>query len=117
MVTTAPIFVLTCFNYPDREAPTIPDPKDHVPATRQMSAQTLALSALGWILQDTRRAERYLELTGLDADELRVGLKDERILASSIDFLANYERDLISAAEALAITPEELIHAREELNQ
>jgi len=79
-------------------------------------AKTLALAALGWILQDTERAERYLELTGLDPDSLRNGLDDVAVLGSALDFLANYEPDLIRAAEALAVTPEELIATRRNLN-
>lgn len=59
------------------------------------------------------RAARYLELTGLDPDSLRSGLGDPMILASGIEFLANHEPDLIRAAEALAVTPEELIAAKD----
>jgi len=79
------------------------------------SAQTLALAALGWVLEDDERADRYLELTGLDPDSLRAGLGEPTVLASALDFLANYEPDLLRAAEALAVTPEELIAARKEL--
>jgi len=79
------------------------------------SPAVLALAALAWVLEDQDRADRYLELTGLDADALRAGLDDPAVLASALDFLANYEPDLIRAAEALAITPEELIAARQEL--
>jgi hypothetical protein len=79
-------------------------------------AATLALAALGWMLQDGDRAERYLDLTGLDPDALRAGLGDPSVLASCLDFLANYEPDLIRAAEALAVTPEELIAARQHLS-
>lgn len=82
-----------------------------------MSARTLALAALGWVLEDDERADRYLELTGLDPDSLRAGLDDASVLASALDFLANYEPDLIRAAEALAVTPEEMIAARKELTQ
>lgn len=81
------------------------------------SPQTLALAALGWVLDDDDRAARYLELTGLDPDSLRAGLDDPRVLASALDFLANHEPDLIRAAEAMAVTPEELIAARQELSQ
>jgi hypothetical protein len=81
-----------------------------------MSAATLALATLGWILQDGERAQRYLELTGLDPDSLRQGLDNPAVLASALDFLANHEPDLIRAAEALAVTPEELIAARQELS-
>ena len=78
-------------------------------------AKTLALAALGWILQVPERAERYLELTGLDPDSLRNGLDDVTVLGSALDFLANHEPDLIRAAEALAVTPEELIATRRNL--
>ena len=81
------------------------------------SAATLALAAIGWILQDGERAERYLSLTGLTPDTLRAGLNNPGTLGSALDFLANYEPDLIRAAEALAVTPEELIAARQELSQ
>jgi hypothetical protein len=77
---------------------------------------TLALAAIGWILQEDDRAQRYLAVTGLDADMLRTGLDNPVVLASALEFLANYEPDLVRAAEALGITPEKLIAAQQELN-
>ncbi len=71
---------------------------------------------LGWVLEDDDRAQRYLTLTGLDPDTLRTGLNDPTMLGSVLDFLANHEPDLVRAAEALAVTPEELIAARQELS-
>lgn len=70
---------------------------------------------LGWVLQDPARAERYLSLTGLDPDSLRAGLGDPTVLASALEFLINHEPDLIRAAEALAVTPEELVAAHKDL--
>lgn len=75
------------------------------------------MSAIAWILTDNERAERYLELTGLVPDELRRGLDDNAVLRSALDFLANHEPDLIRAAEALAVTPEDLISAKEGLSE
>lgn len=93
--------------------PQRPKPDDRSSA----SAATLALAALGWLLEDDDRAQRYLSLTGLDPDTLRAGLGDASVLLSCLDFLANYEPDLIRAAEALAVTPEDLIEARSALFQ
>lgn len=62
------------------------------------------------------RAGRYLELTGLDPDSLRAGLDDKAVLGSSLEFLANHEPDLFRAAEALAVTPEELVAAQKDLS-
>ena len=96
-----------------------PLPKDrtipHRLSSHAQNAQTLALAALGWVLECGDRAARYLELTGLDPDSLRAGLADPAILASALEFLANHEPDLIRAAEALAVTPEELVAAKDAL--
>ncbi|PLK23893.1 DUF3572 domain-containing protein [Porphyrobacter sp. TH134] len=85
------------------------------PSSAPVNPQTLALAVLGWVLECEDRGARYLELTGLDPDSLRAGLNDPMILASGIEFLANYEPDLIRAAEALAVTPEELVAAKDAL--
>mgnify|MGYP001106403426 CR=1 FL=1 len=89
------------------------------PAEKQINgrtdAESLALAALSWVLQDTARAERYLDLTGLDPCALRASIEDEAVLASALEFLANHEPDLIRAAEALAVTPEELAQAQTKL--
>ena len=76
----------------------------------------LALGALGWALEDARRAERLLDLTGLSAQELRTGLGDPAVLGAVLDFLANHEPDLIACAEALETEPAQLIHAAKVLN-
>jgi len=90
----------------DRTIPLRPKPDS-------LNPQTLALAALGWVLEGEERAARYLDLTGLDPDSLRAGLGDPLILASALEFLTNHEPDLIRAAEALAVTPEELVAAKD----
>ncbi len=75
----------------------------------------LALAALGWILEDGDRAERFLSLTGLDPDTLRAGLGDPAVLGAVMEFLTNHEPDLLRCAEAMAVTPEELVDAAQEL--
>ncbi len=77
----------------------------------------LALAALGWTCGDQPRAERLLSLTGLDPDALRSGLDDPTVMLAVLDFLADHEPDLVKCAEALAVTPEELIAARAQLRQ
>ena len=85
------------------------------PAKPDQASDLLALAALGWILEDADRAERFLSLTGLSPDSLRDALEEPATLAAVLEFLANHEADLIRAAEALAVTPEELIEAMKEL--
>lgn len=67
------------------------------------------------MLSDGPRADRFLALTGLTPEALREGLGEPGVLGAVLDFLANHEADLVSAAEALDIRPERLIAAREKL--
>lgn len=94
--------------------PNDPDGKRDGPST---DAPTLALMALVWTLADGRRADRLLGLTGLDADALRAGVGDPRILGAVLAFLADHEPDLIACAEAIDSTPAALIAARKDLNR
>ena len=73
----------------------------------------MALQALGWVLADSQRAERFLALTGLTPDGLRDGLTSPAVLGAVIDFLGNNEADLVSAAEALDIAPARIMAAGE----
>jgi hypothetical protein len=80
-------------------------------------AETLGLSALGWILSDGDRAARLLSLTGLAPEDLRGRLGDPSLLAAVLGFLEAHEPDLIACAEALDVPPAALIGARERLER
>lgn len=88
---------------------------DHIADQAGADPATLALAALGWLLQDEDRAGRFLSLTGLDPDSLRASLGDRQVQASVLEFLGNHEPDLVRCAEAMAVTPEELVGAQREL--
>ena len=64
------------------------------------------------MLSDESRASRLLALTGLTPDELRAGLGDPGLLAAVLDFLTAHEADLVAAAEALGVAPQDLVTAR-----
>ena len=80
-------------------------------------AEALALAALAATLTDERRAQRFLELTGLDADELRAQAGDRGLLAASLAFLEAHEPDLVDVAQAIGVKPENLVLARQELER
>lgn len=84
---------------------------DHVAS----DPESLALSALGWILAEPARAERLLTLTGLTPEVLRDNLTDRPVMAAVLEFLANHEPDLVLAADALNVSPAALIAAHETL--
>jgi len=77
--------------------------------------EALALHALGWILDDERRAERLLRMTGLDPSMLRAFLDDRATLAAILGFLTAHEPDLVACAAALDIKPEALASAARRL--
>ena len=69
------------------------------------------------MLTDDDRAQRLLALTGLTPEALRDGLGDRAVLGAVLDFLANHEPDMVEAADALGITPQELADAARMLNR
>jgi hypothetical protein len=75
----------------------------------------IALAALAATLGDGRRAQRFIDLTGIETDELRAGIDDPRILAALLRFLEAHEPDLVAVAEQLGLKPEELVQARRKL--
>jgi predicted secreted protein len=80
-------------------------------------AEALALAAMAATLSDERRAQRFLDLTGLDVGELRERALagDRGLLAATIAFLESHEPDLIDVAEAIGSTPARMVAAREAL--
>ncbi len=76
---------------------------------------TLALAALAATLAEERRAQRFLDLTGLATDELRRRAAEPGLLAALMRFLEAHEPDLLSVAQQLGVTPEQLVQARRQL--
>ena len=61
------------------------------------------------------RAQRFLAITGLDADGLRAAIGEPATHLAVLDFLCGHEPDLIAAAEALGLAPGDLAAARDRL--
>ena len=78
---------------------------------------TLALSALAATLGDERRAQRFLDLTGIGTDELRLRAAEPTLLVAVLHFLEAHEPDLLSVAEALGVQPEQIVEARRTLEE
>ena len=80
-------------------------------------AEALALSALAATLSDERRAQRFLDLTGLSPDGIRERIGEKSLLAATLAFLESHEPDLVEVSESIGCKPEALIAARAELEQ
>ena len=77
----------------------------------------IALAALAATLSDDRRAQRFIDLTGIGTDELRRRAGEPMVLASLLRFLEAHEPDLLSVAEQLGAKPEQLVEARRKLER
>src|SRR3546814_13238968 len=64
------------------------------------SDEALALQALGWILADAPRAERWLGMTGLTPEGLRASLGQRATLGAILTFLVAPEPAPVACAAA-----------------
>jgi hypothetical protein len=86
-----------------------------VSTNRDEEPATVALHALIWTLQDDVRAERLLQLTGLQPDDLRIRADTKEVQVAVLTFLEAHEADLVSCARALGWPAMDLVHARMKL--
>jgi Protein of unknown function (DUF3572) len=77
----------------------------------------IALAALAATLSDARRAQRFIDLTGIGTDELRARAGEPPLLAALIRFLEAHEPDLLAVAEEVGVAPTLLVEARRQLEE
>ena len=77
----------------------------------------LALAALAVTLSDERRAQRFIDLTGIGTDELRARAGEPALLVALLRFLEGHEPDLVAVAEDLGCEPQDLVEARTALEE
>jgi Protein of unknown function (DUF3572) len=77
----------------------------------------IALAALAATLGCERRAQRFIDLTGIGTEELRLRAGEPALLAALLRFLEAHEPDLVSVSAELGLKPEELVGARRELEE
>jgi outer membrane protein TolC len=85
--------------------------------TNPPDPEALALSALGWTLVESARAQRLLALTGLSPDDLRDRVGEPAVLAAVLRFVEGHEPDLLACAEDLRVAPADLVAARRSLER
>jgi hypothetical protein len=88
-----------------------------LPHHTPIDPEAIALAALAATLGDPRRAQRFIDLTGIGTDELRRNPADRALLAALIRFLEAYEPDLLAVSGELGVSPELLVEARRELEE
>jgi len=88
-----------------------------VPPPEPNDPLALALAALAATLGDARRAQRFIDLTGIDTNELRARAGDPALLAALIRFLEAHEPDLVAVAGEVGVGPDLLVEARRKLEE
>ena len=81
-------------------------------AQQRENATNLAIGALGFIASEPEELDRFLSLTGIEAESIRAAAREPGFLLGVLDFLANDERLLVVFADRSSLAPEEIGHAR-----
>lgn len=82
--------------------------------TNEQDVTTAAIAALGWVLADDARAQRFLALTGFAPDDLLTRLTDPGLHDAVRLFLEGHQPDLLACAQALGVAPAALLPAARE---
>ena len=77
----------------------------------------LALAALAATLGCERRAQRFIDMTGIGTGELRARAAEPALLDALLRFLEAHEPDLLDVAEAIGAKPEDIVEARRQLEE
>ena len=75
-----------------------------------------AIDALLWLANNQQSLEMFLNVSGANADDLRVSAQDAEFLAFVLDFFMTSDELIISLSEDLKISPEQLNIARSTLS-
>lgn len=75
------------------------------------NAKSLALGALTFILSEDELRDRFLALSGMDADDMRKRIEETDFMASVLEFLLSHEPDLLAFSEYSKENPEHVIVA------
>ncbi len=67
-----------------------------------------ALMVLGWIVAEPARAQRFLDLTGQSADDVRTRADHPALWSAAMAFVMGHEPDLIACADQLGAAPGDL---------
>jgi hypothetical protein len=72
----------------------------------------LAIQALGFIAEEPERLDRFLAMTGIEAEQIRLAAREPRFLAGVLEHMLTDESLLIAFADSAGIDPAEVARAR-----
>ena len=75
------------------------------------NAEDIAVSALSWLVQDEALLRRFLDLSGIEASDIRAAAAEPGFFAGILKFIAAHEPTLNAFADAEAIHPSVIMKA------
>ena len=85
--------------------------KRHAQIARD-TAEMLAIQALAFIAGEPDRLARFLDMSGIAADEIRAAAREVAFLAGVLEHMLGDESLLVAFAESAGIDPGEIARAR-----
>jgi hypothetical protein len=79
------------------------------------NAEILALQGLAWLAGEPEQLQRFLNLSGLDVDQLRQAAGTMPLNVAILDFLLGHEPDLLRFCESTGVDPADPARARRAL--
>jgi hypothetical protein len=79
------------------------------------TAEMLAIQALAFIAEEPEQLNRFLGMSGIDADDIRAAAREPAFLAGVLEHMLADESLLIAFAESAGIEPREIARARSAL--
>jgi uncharacterized protein DUF3572 len=79
------------------------------------TAEMLAIQALTFIAEEPEQLNRFLGMSGIDADDIRAAAREPAFLAGVLEHMLADESLLIAFAESAGIEPREIARARSAL--
>ena len=82
----------------------------------QPDPERVAIGALAFLAQDPERLERFLSLTGIQAEAIRSGAQQPGFLRGVLQQVIDWEPWLVEFAATAGIAPADVIRAAEQLS-
>jgi hypothetical protein len=79
------------------------------------TAETIAITALGFIAADGTLLNRFIGVTGIEPGQIRAAASEPGFLAGVLDFVLAHEPTLIAFAEQAELDPATIARARQAL--
>jgi hypothetical protein len=88
--------------------------KRHSQVSRD-TTEMLAIQALAFLAEEPERLNRFLGMSGIDAEDIRTAAREPAFLAGVLEHMLSHESLLIAFAESVGIEPGEIARARSAL--